>query len=58
MDAGQMRRDDPNLAAELLMGMLVGHERIKRLFGVTNGRAGDTQLAQRIVDCFLRAYQK
>ena len=58
MDAGQLRRDDPELAAELLMGMLVGHERIKRLFGVANGRAGDAQLAQRIVDCFLRAYRK
>ena len=58
MDAGQLRRDDPELAAELLMGMLVGHERIKRLFGVTNSRAGGVQRAERIVDCFLRAYQE
>jgi TetR/AcrR family transcriptional repressor of mexJK operon len=58
MDAGQLRRDDPELAAELLMGMLVGQDRIKRLFGVANGKAGDAQRAERIVDCFLRAYRK
>lgn len=58
MDAGQLRRDDPELAAELLMGMLVGHERIKRLFGVTHSKAGGVQRAERIVDCFLRAYQE
>lgn len=58
MDAGQLRRDDPELAAELLMGMLVGQDRIKRLFGVANGKAGGAQRAERIVDCFLRAYRK
>jgi TetR/AcrR family transcriptional repressor of mexJK operon len=58
MDAGQLRRDDPELAAELLMGMLVGQDRIKRLFGVADGKAGDARRAERIVDCFLRAYRK
>ena len=58
MDAGQLRRDDPELAAELLMGMLVGQDRIKRLFGVADGKAGDARRAARIVDCFLRAYRK
>jgi TetR/AcrR family transcriptional repressor of mexJK operon len=58
MDAGQLRFDDPELAAELLMGMLVGQDRTKRLFGVANGKAGDAQRAERIVDCFLRAYRK
>jgi len=58
MEAGRMRRDDPELAAELLLGMLVGHDRIKRLFGVTsNGTNGsESRRTARIVDCFLRAY--
>jgi hypothetical protein len=50
-----LRRDDPELAAELLLGMLVGHDRIKRLFGVTSEENG-VRRAARIVDCFLRAY--
>jgi TetR/AcrR family transcriptional repressor of mexJK operon len=58
MAAGQLRSDDPELAAELLMGMLVGQERIKRLFDVASGKAGAARRADQIVDCFLRAYQK
>jgi AcrR family transcriptional regulator len=58
MDAGQLRHDDPEFAAELFLGMLVGQERIKRLFGVTGHGAGDRPRAERIVDCFLRAYQR
>lgn len=57
MHAGQLRRDDPEFAAELFLGMLVGQERVKRLFGVTGHPPGDRARAQRIVDCFLRAYQ-
>jgi len=56
MAGGQLRRDDPQLAAELLVGMLVGHDRVKRLFGVTASGESDAQRAGRIVDCFLRAY--
>ena len=55
MDAGELRRDDPVLAAELLLGMLVGQDRIKRLFGVAADEA-DADRAERIVECFLRAY--
>jgi TetR/AcrR family transcriptional repressor of mexJK operon len=56
MDAGWLRRDDPELAAELLLGMLVGQDRIKRLFGVAGSAETDSRRAARIVDCFLRAY--
>lgn len=56
MRAGQLRRDDPQLAAELLLGMLVGQDRVKRLFAVTSSQASEAQRAARIVDCFLRAY--
>lgn len=56
MSAGELRRDDPELAAELFLGMLVGHDRLKRLFGVGCGEKEAPRTA-RIVDCFLRAYQ-
>jgi TetR/AcrR family transcriptional repressor of mexJK operon len=56
MAAGELRREEPELAAELLLGMLVGHDRVKRLFGVTAAHETDAQRAARIVDCFLRAY--
>ncbi len=57
MNAGRLRKDDPQFAAELLLGMLVGHERIKRVYGVAKFANGaDARQAARIVDCFLRIY--
>ena len=57
MGGGRLRRDDPRFAAELLLGMLVGHERIKRLFGGTRfSGAAEARRAARIVDNFLRMY--
>jgi AcrR family transcriptional regulator len=58
MKAGRLRRDDPVLAAEMLMSMLAGVDRVKRLFGVNDQRESDERRAARIVDCFLRAFQK
>jgi TetR/AcrR family transcriptional regulator, mexJK operon transcriptional repressor len=58
MVKGQLRRDDPQLAAEMLLSMLGGLDRIKRLFGVPRGGESEPHRAARIVDCFLRAYQK
>jgi TetR/AcrR family transcriptional repressor of mexJK operon len=55
MDAGELRRDDPQLAAELFLGMLVGQDRLKRLFGVSCEEK-EARRTARIVDCFLRAY--
>lgn len=57
MDDGQLRRDDPQFAAELLLGMLVGHDRIKRLFGVLQHNGSDAARSAQIIDCFLRAYK-
>jgi len=57
MRDGRLRRDDPELAAEMLLSMLAGIDRVKRLFCVVSGVQGDEQRAERIVDCFLRAYQ-
>src|SRR6185436_12770108 len=56
MGAGELRRDDPELAAEIFLGMLVGHDRLKRLFGVHCADKGDARRTARMVDCFLRAY--
>jgi TetR/AcrR family transcriptional repressor of mexJK operon len=59
MAAGHLRRDDPRFAAELLLGMLVGHDRVKRLFGVARySSRGDSRRTGRIVDGFLRMYSK
>jgi TetR/AcrR family transcriptional repressor of mexJK operon len=56
MDEGRLRREDPRFAAELLLGMLVGHDRIKRLFGVALAEESEADRTARIVDCFLRAF--
>ena len=57
MQAGELRRDDPVFAAELLLGMLAGQDRMKRLFGVERANGADEARSRQIVECFLRAYQ-
>ena len=56
MEAGRLRKEEPAFAAELFMSMLVGLDRIKRLYGVARFVADDVRQATRIVDCFLRSY--
>jgi len=56
MDAGRLRREDPQFAAELFLGMLVGVDRTKRLYGVACCAEDATRRAAHIVDCFLRTY--
>ena len=57
MRQGKLRRDDPRLAAEMLLSMLAGIDRVKRLFCVANGIENDARRTARIVDTFLRAYK-
>ena len=57
MREGRLRRDDPVLAAEMLLSMLAGIDRVKRLFCVTNGIKNDERRAANIVDTFLQAYK-
>ena len=57
MRDGRLRRDDPALAAEMLLSMLAGTDRVKRLFCVENGIENDARRTARIVDTFLRAYK-
>ena len=57
MEKGLLRSDDPIFAAEMLLGMLSGIERTRRLCGEPPLSPDDeaTRVA-RIVDCFLGAY--
>ena len=57
MREGKLRRDDAELAAEMLLSMLAGTDRVKRLFCVANGIENDARRTARIVDTFLRAYK-
>lgn len=57
MKAGALRVEDPTFAAEQLLSMLAGHERVKRLFGVTAPAESERQRVARIVAGFLRAYE-
>ena len=56
MRAGRLRREEPRFAAELLLGMLAGQDRIKRLYGMDGGARGERRQVTRTVDCFLRAF--
>jgi len=56
MRAGELRRADPEFAAELLLGMLAGHERVKRLYGVQRVAQDEKRQVTHVVDCFLRSF--
>lgn len=57
MDEGRLRRDDPRFAAEMLLSMLEGFDRTRRLLGAPALPAGlEQDRVARIVDCFLHAY--
>jgi len=56
MRRGELRRDDPDFAADMLLSMLAGQERSRRLFGVAVASDQAADRAEKIVDCFLRAY--
>jgi AcrR family transcriptional regulator len=58
MDAGKLRRDDPRFAAEMLMGMLLSHDRLRGLMNLETNLTDDVGKIEKIVDCFLRAYGK
>ena len=56
MRRGELRRDDPDFAADMLLSMLAGQERSRRLYGVAAASDQAADRAEKIVDCFLRAY--
>lgn len=56
MDEGQLHKDDPVFAAEMLLSMLAGMERTRLLFGVANPPYDEAARATRMVDGFLRMF--
>lgn len=57
MDEGTLIREDPRFAAEMLLSLLEGFDRTRRMFGAPECPADQEQdRIERIVDCFLRAY--
>lgn len=57
MEMGVMRRDDARFSAEMLLGMLEGFDRTRRVFGAATFPSDQEQARiARIVDAFLRAY--
>ena len=49
---------DPEFSAEMLLSLLTGHDRLKRLFAVPPGPESETARAARIVDLFLKAHTR
>ncbi|MBS1199276.1 MAG: putative TetR-type transcriptional regulator [Proteobacteria bacterium] len=56
MDKGEMRRDDPHFAAEMLMGMLLNLDFIRHQCAVPMPEGDEGGRCERIVDYFLRAF--
>ncbi|MDI6745719.1 MAG: TetR/AcrR family transcriptional regulator [Rhodocyclaceae bacterium] len=57
MSQGTLRQDEPLFAAEMLLSMLEGFERTRRLFGApTLSDDQEQERVAQVVDCFLRAY--
>ena len=54
---GRLRVADPEFSAEMLLSMLAGHDRLKRLFAVPPGAEPEAKRTARIVDLFLKAHQ-
>lgn len=57
MERGELRRDDPMFAAEMLNSMLINLDRTRGLLANDLDPQADPQKVERIVNCFLRAYQ-
>jgi len=55
MEEGQLRRDDPDFAAEMLTAMLADFDRLRGLMNMKTDLLKSTKAAQ-VVDCFLRAF--
>jgi len=54
----KLEAPDPEFSAEMLLSMLAGLDRMKRLFAVPPGPESESARAARIVDLFLKAHQR
>jgi TetR/AcrR family transcriptional regulator, mexJK operon transcriptional repressor len=52
----KLELEDAEFAAEMLLSMLTGHDRLKRLFAVLPSAESEAKRTARIVDCFLKAF--
>jgi TetR/AcrR family transcriptional repressor of mexJK operon len=57
MERGELRRDDPLFAAEMLNSMLINLDRTRGLLAGDFDPDADPEKVDRIVSCFLRAYR-
>lgn len=55
MSTGQLRRDDPDFAAEMLTAMLIDLDRLRGLIDLQTELLEPTKTA-RVIDCFLRTF--
>lgn len=55
MATGQLRRDDPDFAAEMLSAMLIDLDRLRGLIDLQTELLEPTKTA-RVIDCFLRTF--
>lgn len=53
MERGEIRKTDAQFAAQMLMSMLTGYDRVRLLYGIKAGRVNERQRCERIVDSFL-----
>ena len=55
---GELACREPRFAAQMLLGMLTGHDRVRLLYGIKSdaGRESEVRRCERIVDCFLNAF--
>lgn len=56
MERGELRQDDPEFAADMLISLLTGTQRDLRLLGMPVECLQQSGRMVRIIDCFLRAY--
>jgi len=55
MEAGELRKDDPDFAAEMLTAALIDLDRLRGLINLQTDLLKPTKTAQ-VVNCFLRAF--
>ncbi len=56
MERGELRRDDPEFAADMLISLLTGTQRDMYLLGMPVECPRQSGRMTRIIDCFLKAY--
>lgn len=56
MTKGELRREAPRFAAEMLIGMLLNIDFVRCQCAISINESSETKRCEQIVDCFLRAF--